>query len=124
MRARDLLRGRGRDPHDGLRAGEQLAARDDLGAGTYSASSNPARPGVRSTATVKPAAVSRPTESGTSATRRSPAPASFGTATLTESELYGAARPRGRNRRRPWKAEHRGVLLATFSAALEPATRT
>jgi HD-GYP domain-containing protein (c-di-GMP phosphodiesterase class II) len=69
---------------------------------------------------VKPAEASLPTATGTSATRRSPAPVSFGTATLTEIALYGAwRRVRKGTGVRSGKSGTVGSLLASFSAAIE-----
>src|SRR5688572_26208031 len=90
-------------------------------AAAYSASANPAaRPASRSTAKLKPDEASFATASGTSATRRSPAPVSFGTATLTEMALYEARRREGREPAPALEDPSTvGSLLATFSAALE-----
>ena len=98
-------------------ARSSLRATTSAPAASYSASGKPAcAPAPCSTPIAKPAPTSRPTESGTSATRRSPAAVSFGTATLTETQLYASEEGNGHPL---WKPSGVGSLLATFSAALE-----
>ena len=94
----DLVGRRPAHADDGARAGEQVGAGDDVGARrrVLVVGEPAAMPASRSTAKVKPEDASLPTASGTSATLRSPAPVSFGTATLTKIALYEARRRRGR----------------------------
>ena len=100
------------DTRDCLRALEQLAVRDDVRACFRVVLVGEAGldAGARSTATSKPAATRRPTESGTSATRRSLAPVSFGTADPHgERTLRSGAADEEGNRSRPWKLGHCGL---------------